>query len=288
MTQNAYQELAALFESMVSEASTTAAVVNSFPGGAAVMKRLHQDYGLSHTQTYQQISKISWNDLKEPQYGTWVLLKCETGTGAIRYNGGQYQAVSANQTNQVQIFSDDRGGNILDFLKRTVGKPVKIFVGQGSNDVQKLQRKRQDLKRGTGTQATEVTPDTIIKKFKPLWVKTLTLAQADIKGMVNTMIKNDAYGKASRKLRSLEEITNSLDAINAGDLEDAPSFIRDAVKTAIEMSASHYYPEDDSEDRYGRNYNQSGQAKVLRDIAGGDTSKLGTVLGFFKRSLVAR
>ena len=235
MTQNAYKEIAALFESMVFEASSAADVVRSFPGGIAVVQYLHNQKGLSHAQTYNPITKISWNELKEPQYGTWVLLKCERGTGAIRYNGGNYEAAAAGQTAQVETFSDDRGGNILDFLRRVVGKPQKIWVGNDANAVNALRKKRREV--NTAPAAQSANAESIVKKFKPLWVKSLTLAQADIKGMVANMIKNDAYGKASRKLRTLEELTTALDSINSGELDQAPDFVRVAVKNAISYSA---------------------------------------------------
>jgi hypothetical protein len=60
------------------------------------------------------------------------------------------------------------------------------------------------------------------------------------------------------------------------------------------MTASHYYPETTGNldrSRYGSSgvsaqFNE-GPAQLLKDIAGGDQKKLGTVLSFFKRSLIS-
>jgi hypothetical protein len=60
------------------------------------------------------------------------------------------------------------------------------------------------------------------------------------------------------------------------------------------MTASHYYPETTGTldgSRYGSQgvsaqFNE-GPAQLLKDIAGGDQKKLGTVLSFFKRSLIS-
>jgi hypothetical protein len=58
------------------------------------------------------------------------------------------------------------------------------------------------------------------------------------------------------------------------------------------MAASHYYPEQTgniSKD-YGGSYtaqNNEGPRQLLQDISQGDTKKLGTVLGFFKRALIS-
>jgi hypothetical protein len=61
------------------------------------------------------------------------------------------------------------------------------------------------------------------------------------------------------------------------------------------MAASHYYPEQTGEivrssGYRGSTYNptqKEGMNQLLQDIANGDTAKLGTGLGFFKRNLIA-
>jgi hypothetical protein len=59
------------------------------------------------------------------------------------------------------------------------------------------------------------------------------------------------------------------------------------------MAASHHYPEQTgaiSRSGYGGGaYNaerSEGGSQLMKDIAGGDQKKLGTVLTFFKRSLI--
>ena len=59
------------------------------------------------------------------------------------------------------------------------------------------------------------------------------------------------------------------------------------------MAASNYYPETTGNierSRYGGGLSAQfpeGPKQLLQDIANGDTAKLGTVLGFFKRSLIS-
>jgi hypothetical protein len=58
------------------------------------------------------------------------------------------------------------------------------------------------------------------------------------------------------------------------------------------MAASHYYPEQTGNITrgYGNNYSsqsEEGPRMLLKDISGGDTAKLGSVLGFFKRALIS-
>jgi hypothetical protein len=59
------------------------------------------------------------------------------------------------------------------------------------------------------------------------------------------------------------------------------------------MAASHHYPEQTgaiSRSGYRDGYNaqrSEGGSQLMKDIAGGDQKKLGTVLTFFKRSLIS-
>jgi hypothetical protein len=129
-----------------------------------------------------------------------------------------------------------------------------------------------------------------MKKFRPLWIRGVEAAIADVKGMVGIMIKNDAFSKAESKIALLKRLEGTLENIASG--EDSPNLIQQSVQAAIVMSAGHYYPEKTGEitkQRYSgySSENQEGVSKLLNDIAQGDTAKLGTILAFFKRSLIA-
>jgi hypothetical protein len=134
-----------------------------------------------------------------------------------------------------------------------------------------------------------------MQKFRPLWVRGITAAIADIKGMVGIMIKNDAFAKAEHKIQLLQKLNSTLEAVDAGEGQNA-SIISNAVQAAVVMAASHYYPEQTGEIARSRSYGggytynptqKEGMNQLLQDIANGDTAKLGTILGFFKRNLIA-
>jgi hypothetical protein len=107
------------------------------------------------------------------------------------------------------------------------------------------------------------------------------------------MIKNDAFEKAKKKLNHIEALQNGLEQLEAGN-SDTPGFLNSAINSAVLMAASHYYPETTGNldrSRYGSGglsaQFSEGPAQLLKDIAGGDQKKLGTVLSFFKRSLIS-
>ena len=288
-----YAKFANLCEAHIAEVSTSLDLVRGHTGGDAVIKYLHKDQKLGHDLKYMPVDKISWSTLKDAYKGAWVIIVGSNATGAIRAHGGttgSYEAVAVDPaTGELRKLNDSRGGNILDFLKPLLGKFQKYYVARNTDAVRDKQRSRETNKASTGPQA--VDQSTIIKKFRPMWVKAMTAALADVKGMAATMIKNDAFDKAEKKINICRSLESAIEQVDAGSDEVPPS-ISGAVQSAIYMAASHHYPEQTGEitrSRYGRGISaerSEGPSMLLNDIAKGDTSKLGTILGFFKRSLI--
>lgn len=289
MKANNYQLFAQLCESLT-EASTSMDLIKGMAGGDAVIRKLHKEMGLSHNQEYNSIEKISWSELKDTYKGKWVILRGTTGVGAIKAVSGGYKAVASNG-GEVQTFSNDRGGNILDFLKGIIGKTTKMFTGSDTGSVKDIRKNRADQQAGSSAKP-EVSQATLLKKFKPLWLKAIRAAQADVKGMVANMIKNDAFEKAKVKLNLLAKLDDAADMLETGS-SDTPGSLNSAISAAVTLAAGHHYPDltgEISRGRYGDSgliaANGQGVRQLLQDIANGDQKKLGTVLGFFKRTLI--
>jgi hypothetical protein len=120
----------------------------------------------------------------------------------------------------------------------------------------------------------------------------MTAAIADIKGHIANMIKNDAFDKAKKKLGYLDSLYASLEELQAG-ATDTSEYIDRAVNMAVLMAASHHFPEQTGNierSRWGGGgvnaQFSEGPQLLLQAISGGDTAKLGTVLGFFKKALI--
>ena len=288
MNPKSYQIFAQLLEGHVVEASTSMSLIAGQPGGKEVVQALHKDLKLAHDIGYRPVDKISWSDLKNAYEGAWVIIQGAKGTGAIKAGrNGTYDAV-ASSGGPIRTTSDGRGGNILDFLKGEIGKLQKFYVGKNTRAVSDKQKKRADDKKGT---SNEVTQETLIKKFRPLWIRAITAAMADVKGHVSNMIKNDAFEKAQRKLNHVSKLQSGLEALEAGE-DVTPEFISHAINVSVLMASSHFYPEQTGAitKSYGSRFSaerSEGTQQLLKDIAGGDQKKLGAVLSFFKRALIS-
>lgn len=289
MNIESYQLFAQLCENFIDEASTSLNLIVGTPGGTEVIQKLHTKMSLAHDLGYKQVDKISWSELKDSYRGAWVIIQGEKGVGAIKASNSSYEAV-ASTGGETRSLNDGRGGNIIDFLKGEIGKLRKFYVAKNTTAVKDKQTNRASQKKGT---STEVSQSTLLVKFKPLWVRAITAAIADVKGHVANQIKNDAFEKAKKKLEHVSRLQNSIETLESGS-SDTPGFLSSAINAAVLMTASHYYPETTGNierSRYsGGSYSaqfSEGPAQLLKDIAGGDQKKLGTVLAFFKRSLIS-
>ena len=291
MRPESYKLIAEMFSTFIKEDSSAIGMIGQLLGGTAVAQKLH-GMGLAHDQEFKEVPKIAWSELKDMYRGGWVLIKGAKGAGAIRARSGDYESVAVNpETGEVDTFRDGRGGNNIDFLKGHIGKLTGFYVGKDTGKTAELKRKREGNKAPTDSQT--VNQDSLVRKFKPLWLRSMRAAEADVKGMITTMIKNDSYEKAERKLNILKSLQRASEAIESGELDSAPEWLQTAVSNAILMAASHHYPEETGElerSGYGRRglaaRNPEGPRKLLSDITDGDTAKLGTILGFFKRNLI--
>lgn len=271
----------------ITEVSTSMNLIAGTPGGQQVIQTLHRDLGLAHNIEYQPVDKLTWKDLKDSHRGAWVIIIGAQGTAAIRARADSYETM-ASDGGDVDHNASSRSDATMNFIKSKIGKIQKYYVGKNTFYVRDKQSARADNK---DSGKSSVTQSTIVNKFRPLWSRAITAAIADAKGHVSNMIKNDAFEKAKAKLSYIENLQNGLDAMESGS-RDVPGFVSNAVNTAVLMTASHYYPDDTGEITrgYNRGYTSAstaGPSKVLNDIAGGDTAKLGTVLAFFKRALIS-
>jgi len=294
-----------LFESMLTEASTALDLLRSHPGGNALIKKAHAEFGLPHALEFDEVKSIKWADVAPSGYMhdrpiNWILIKGKTGTGLIRVKerGDYFVAAFGNDDPDVETSRQTSGGNAVNWLKNHIGAFNRYLISADTGELASLKRKRMAQKQGSAVvlrsemNEAEIV-DYLVLKFKPFWVRALTGAMNDVKGWVGTQVKNHAWEKANKKLRRLAELDSELEEIHAGS-KDIPDQIRKAVTYAVHLAAAHYYPENiEWSQHYGgtsswRISNANRVQKVnqlFTDIRNGHTEKLGGVLAFFRRSL---
>jgi hypothetical protein len=303
-----YTHFSNLCESLL-EASTASNYLQNSPGSQQVIRTMHARFALEHDAKWQPRADIRLSDIKElGRYGktrrVYLLVVGSKGSAGIYYRDPEYKLV-ASDGGEPQIFSSNVGREILSGIKQIAGKTNQVYMATMSGDnnavTQKQNQRREYKKQTTGfvdpTVALSTNVETLVGKFRPLWAKAMQSATADIKGVIVTMIKNDAFEAAQGKISKLQRLSSMVDTIESGDLNDRElmSVMGKAITMSLFMTASHYYPDQTGEvtgswnDRYsGGPQAQStvGAQTVIKDIAAGDNTKLATLLAFFKRSLL--
>lgn len=269
------------------------------PGTREIIRLLHTQYGLSHNQTFEPIQAILFQELKDHYQGSWALIIGDSGTGAIKWNGSTYLVAAANK-NGTYEWANDRGGALKDWMKSHIGSLRKFYVTPSNNYATRKRGERSLAKAANSAPGEQVTLDSLIMRLKPLWHRYLTLAQADVAGMVKSMVTSGAYSRANQKIAYLSRIASVLEKMEEGDYttntggyasdDSVVGFLGNALKGALAMTAHQFYPEltgritRDTNGRY--RVNEEGIKKILMDINNGDMSKISTTMRHFKRTLL--
>ena len=297
---NNYERFSQLCEGIVTEASTAMAEFSG-PGAQEILKYLHTDQALGHDVNIKPVVRPKWADLGNNK-GSWFLISGNKGFAAAKYDAGSYRNSGTYQLFASTGVPDPEEGNMIysnhaynatdanKFVKDHVGDTKKFYM-VGSLYSSELRSKRASNQPNDAKQRL-IDKEILIKRFKPLFKKILIAARADVSGVVNSMIKNDAYDRAEKKIEHLKLLDRTLQ--NLENEENIPELLRDAVGNSLIMTARYYYPKQTGKINtvYGYRSNalapesSDGVKQVLIDIQSGDRQKLSAVLAYLKRSLI--
>ena len=112
----------------------------------------------------------------------------------------------------------------------------------------------------------------IQNKLRPLYVKYIEQAMADVKGVIGMQLKADAHDRALQKINILRSLKAMSDRIK-NNPDDIPSDIMDRLKPALLMTAAYFYPDetgDITRNQYGSITPESheGARRVVKDMLG--------------------
>jgi hypothetical protein len=172
------------------------------------------------------------------------------------------------------------GGTPRAELKPMTGQQLNQYRGQ-------RQKERQAIEQSS--------PEKILQRFKPLWLRAAQSALADINGIVQTMAKSGAYDRLKQKIdRNIGPLQSAIEKLETGqNLADrwggggAQSYFNNAIKRAVGLASVYYYPEETGNvNSQGTPDNPLGKQKLMSEVESGDMKKLKTILDFFKQELM--
>lgn len=285
-------------------------IMRGVPGATEVLKAIHGSRQLPHDVRYEKVNKISWSDIKGRKYRgsdiNWVLVRGDKGMGAIRAAKSSYDAVVLDSDGEIVKKHSEKGGDVLDFLKSYIGRMTEFYVGRVDPEHRETIKTRQarkpiPIERYSGD---ENFVKLLMKKFRPLWIRSIEAAISDMKGWAQTMIKNHNFEKAKSKMEKLQMLEEILEKIRDGEdpmnpkkpqygyARDTFEVMKRSLHNAIMLTAHHYYPDSSggfSGRGYGRQHslmNNNATEQLFNDIINGDTKKLSTLIAFLRRELV--
>jgi len=285
-----------LLEHIIDEDSSSINQLQGVPGAVPLLKKLHQQHLIPDDQSYEPIKKVPWSNLKDNKY--ILLLAGPQGAGVLQSRSGDYGLYAWNtDDNSMDQKIESHGGRSIEWFQERIGKINRLWLGRDLNTVAAKRKERAASKPQTGGEFSGGSEfaKAMLKRFKPLWLRSLVGAQNDVKGWVNTQIKNHAFDKAKTKIDHLKNLENAIDSVESGvDLTEL-SIVAQAIMHAVNQTTHMYYPEETG--GFGTsNYGFRGQKpdlvnrevvrKLFDDINNGDTQKLGTLLSFFRKNLV--
>lgn len=297
---NNYEHFSTLCEDIVSEASTAMAEFSG-PGAQELLKYLHTNQALGHDVNIKPIVRPKWSDLGNNK-GAWFLIAGNKGFAAAKFDSGTYKRHGSYQLFASTGEPDPEEGNMIysnhaynatdanKFVKDHVGD-VRKFYMVGSLYSTELRGKRSQNQPNSFIKG-QIDREALVKRFKPLFNKALIAARADVSGVVSSMIKNDAYHAAEKKIEHLRLIDRTIQQLE-NDAE-IPELLKDAVNNSLIMTARYYYPNQTGNINAAYGYrsralvadSSEGVNRVLKDIQDNDRQKLSAVLAYLKRSLI--
>lgn len=280
------------------------------PYADALVQKVHSTFAMPHDIRWGRQDKVTWADVKSrsPNY---VIIQGQDGMGAIKWTGETW-SVMLSSKDGITTDRDDSINSLFKEIKNTIGKITAFWVAEGqgkgsyrgasTNKTGEVERKRQNrtVSRQTVVNPTTLDPSAgtahntqvILRKLRPVYMRYLDQAIADVKGVVGMALKNDAYSKVNQKVAILTNLQNVRQEL-IDNPDTVPEKIKERLRPALYLTASHYYPDQTGNfalgvDRYGRGQpsSQSGPQQVIADIANGDQKKLITLMNYLKQSLL--
>lgn len=306
---NMYESFSHLCNQLLLEYSSTFDLVKNpdgtwHPGAKEIIDQVMRQKMISHDVQWEPIDAnalASW--AKKIKKGA-ILILTDQGTALLETSPSDpdwFSAYVADEnemqrlsttTKYKRVIINFTFDKIMPMIQNKIGHPQRAYITAdlGQQSVQKLQKKRKQ------TQPQPLSYAQILMRFKPLWEKTLIQAMADVKGWYSQLVKNDAYKKASKKMRQIEYLREILDDLESNNTDSLKKNLLPFMTTAVHMAAAHYYPDppgswteewNETLGRFLPRYKATGiVAKLLKDIEAGDMRKLGAVLHYLKQELV--
>lgn len=164
-----------------------------------------------------------------------------------------------------------------------IGKIKRIYqytrTMDTKQDITHRERINKRLKGKTIDGYVKYDVDYLAKKFKPMFLKTLKMAENEMKGMLMTMIRNGYYNEAKTKVEKVKNISSLIYSYEQ-DSKSGRHFFEDKINIAIRLTSQYVYP-----DLFAESVHRADE-KLLESLTQGNMQNLSYILSFFKNIVI--
>lgn len=211
--------------------------------------------------------------------------------------GGEWEFYYVNNDNIIVKETFHTLAGAKNYIKTKIGKIKDIYSYNINLDLpvnvkhrEKLQARRQ-YKQYMLNQTSKFDVSYLTKKFSPLFLKIIQNAEAEMKGMLMTMVRNGYYTEAHKKVDTLKSLTTIIDKLEADPKAlDHDYNLREwwsnKVEKSVHMAALYLYPDVAGGMVRGRVTHYEAIVKLLQSLNDGNLKNLSVILQFFKNNVV--
>ena len=264
---------------MLFEASTAMTLLKGYPGAEQVVRLLHRGYQLPDDQKFEEIPVADITKTLRGQPRNWLLVAGPGGVAAgvtsSDRNGVRIVVWHNNDVEQDEVMTFR---NFEEVAKNSLGGIDRAWLGTMSQE--SGSKRHQRLMR----QVPEDVDDMMVyiaNRFRPLWLRLIRSAMVDLKGVIQTLVRHDSHDRAAQKLEHLRTLHDLYHDIETNSTTNIAwhGHTQDMLRAAIRLTAQHMFPE---ATRGGR----TSIRPVFDEIRKGNLQVLGTVIAYFKRTLL--
>ena len=263
---------------MLTEASTALDLLRGHPGAEQVVRLLHRGYQLPADQTFEEIPV---EDITKTRRWTtsWMLVTGPQGVAAAVTGWDRHEVkIVIGNNNDIEQEQTWAFQNFVEMVKDSLGGIDRAWIGVMSQDDASKRSKRAMRQE---PEDVDQMMEYISGRFRPLWLRLIQSAMNDIKGVIQTLVRHDSHNRAASRLEHLKHLHDLYHDIETNSNAHIAwhGHTKDVLRQSIRLTAQHLFPEATGGGR-------KNIRPVFDEIRKGNLHVLGTVIGYFKRTLL--
>lgn len=274
---------------MLTEASTAALQLQGFPRAAQLVRLLHKGYNMPDNMDWRPSSLDKRDIYPAGDYRKYTLIGGSSGVAAVQKLPPIQAGSGLNliwmtedgQTFQETIRWEDWIGSIQT-VQNDIGEFRKIVAAEMSIDQARKRIARSSRREDDKELDMEDMLHYLFMRAKPFWLRMMTAAYEDVKGVTATLIKHDALDRASSKLEQLHKMHDLILLIldlQHPEMAFVPGTLESILRRSCFLTAQHIWPEP---------YRRNNVAIIYKAVKSGRMDVLSTLINYTKREMLSR